>query len=177
MKQLVFDKYFVPFISKEEISEKVAEIARSIIKDYEGKQPIFIAILNGSFVFAADLFKQITIPAEISFVKLSSYNGTSSTGSVVTAIGLENSLTSKDVIIIEDIVDTGKTLHEFLPELIKLRPASVKICALLHKKECTTFSVNIDYVGFEIPDRFVVGYGLDYNGFGRNINELLQIAE
>lgn len=177
MKQLVHDKYFIPFISKEEISEKVAEIARSINKDYVGKQPLFIAILNGSFVFAADLFKQITVPAEISFVKLSSYNGTLSTGSVVTAIGLENNVTSKDVIIIEDIIDTGKTLHEFVPELKKLRPSSVKICTLLHKKECTTYPVHIDYFGFEIPDRFVVGYGLDYNGFGRNINELLQIAE
>lgn len=177
MKQLIHDKYFVPYISKEEISEKVSEIARSINKDYVGKQPLFIAILNGSFVFAADLFKQITIPAEISFVKLSSYNGTSSTGSVVTSIGLENNVSNKDVIIIEDIVDTGKTLNDFLPELKKLRPASVKICTLLHKKECTTYPIGIDYMGFEIPDRFVVGYGLDYNGLGRNINELLQIAE
>lgn len=177
MKQLIHDKYFVPFISKEEISKKVSEIARSINKDYVGKQPLFIAILNGSFVFAADLFKQITVPAEITFVKLSSYNGTSSTGSVVTSIGLENNVSNKDVIIIEDIVDTGKTLNDFVPELIKLRPASVKICTLLHKKECTTFPINIDYFGFEIPDRFVVGYGLDYNGFGRNINQLLQIAE
>lgn len=177
MKQLIHDKYFVPFISKEEISKKVSEIAQSINKDYVGKQPLFIAILNGSFVFAADLFKQITIPAEISFVKLSSYNGTSSTGSVITAIGLENNVSSKDLIIIEDIVDTGKTLYEFLPELKKLRPTSVKICTLLHKKECTILPVSIDYFGFEIPDRFVVGYGLDYNGFGRNINQLLQIAE
>lgn len=177
MKQLILDKYFIPFISKEEISEKISEIARSINNDYVGKQPLFIAILNGSFVFAADLFKQITIPAEISFVKLNSYNGTSSTGTVFTAIGLENNLSSKDVIIIEDIIDTGKTLHEFLPEVLKLTPSSVKICTLLHKKECTIFPVNIDYFGFEIPDRFVVGYGLDYNGFGRNINQLLQITE
>lgn len=177
MKQLIHDKYFVPFISKEEISEKVTEIARSINNDYVGKQPFFIAILNGSFVFAADLFKQITVPAEISFVKLSSYKGTSSTGNVVTTIGLENNVSSKDVIIIEDIVDTGKTLYEFVPELIKLRPSSVKICTLLHKKDCTICPVNIDYFGFEIPDRFVVGYGLDYNGFGRNINGLLQVAE
>ncbi|MFN5422910.1 MAG: hypoxanthine phosphoribosyltransferase [bacterium] len=177
MKQLIFDKYFAPFISHQEISERVSEIAGSINKDYIDRQPLFIAILNGSFVFAADLFKQITIPAEISFVKLSSYNGTSSTGSVTTAIGLENNLSNKDVIIIEDIIDTGKTLHDFLAELNKHEPASVKICTLLHKKACTTYPIRIDYVGFEIPERFVVGYGLDYNGFGRNINGLLQLAE
>lgn len=177
MKQLILDKYFAPFISKEEISDKVSEIAASINKDYQGKQPIFIAILNGSFVFAADLFKQLTISAEISFVKLSSYNGISSTGSVATAIGLEKNLSNKDVVIIEDIIDTGKTLNDFLPEINKQGPSSVSICTLLHKKASTMYPIQIDYVGFEIPDRFVVGYGLDYNGFGRNINELLQITE
>ncbi len=177
MKQLILDKHFIPFISKEELSEKVSMIAKSINEDYLGKQPLFIAILNGSFIFASDLFKQITVPAEMSFVKLSSYNGTASTGSVVTAIGLESTLLNRDVIIIEDIVDTGKTLSDFLPQLLKQNPSSIKICTLLHKKVCTKYPVPIDYLGFEIPDRFVIGYGLDYNGFGRNINEIMQIAE
>ena len=177
MKQLIHDKYFVPYISKQEISNKVSDIARLINNDFIGKQPFFIAILNGSFVFASDLFKQITLPAEIHFVKLSSYDGISSRGNVVTAIGLEKNLANKEVIILEDIIDTGKTLHEFLPEVLKGGPSSIKICTLLHKKSRTTYPIQIDYVGFEIPDRFVVGYGLDYNGLGRNINELLQLVE
>ena len=177
MNHSILDKNFTPYISREEISKRVSAIASSINVDYCNKQPLFIAILNGSFVFASDLFKQITVPAEISFIKLSSYNGTSSTGKVTTTIGLENSLQNKDIIIIEDIIDTGETMHNLLPELLSQSPNSIKICALLHKKEVTQYPIRIDYLGFEIPDLFVVGYGLDYNGLGRNINEILQITE
>lgn len=177
MNYFIHDKTFVPYISREEISKRVSAIAASINEDYCDKQPIFIAILNGSFVFASDLFKQINLPAEISFIKLSSYNGTSSTGKVTTTIGLENSLQHKDIIVIEDIIDTGETMHNLLPELLSQSPNSIKICTLLHKKEATRYPIQIDYLGFEIPDLFVVGYGLDYNGFGRNINEILQITE
>jgi hypoxanthine phosphoribosyltransferase len=177
MNQLILDKTFTPYISREEISKRVNEIAASINEDYCNKQPIFIAILNGAFVFASDLFKQISLPAEISFIKLSSYDGTSSTGKVTTTIGLENILRNKDIIVIEDIIDTGETMHNLLPELLAQNPNSIKICALLHKKEATQYPIRIDYLGFEIPDLFVVGSGLDYNGFGRNINEILQITE
>jgi hypoxanthine phosphoribosyltransferase len=177
MNQLILDKNFTPYISREEISKRVNEIAASINEDYRNKQPVFIAILNGAFVFASDLFKQITVPAEISFIKLSSYDGTSSTGKVTATIGLENSLQNKDIIIIEDIIDTGETMHYLLPELLSQSPSSIKICALLHKKEATQYPIQIDYLGFEIPDLFVVGYGLDYNGLGRNMNEILQITE
>ena len=177
MKKQVLDKSFAPFLSKEEIANAIERMADKINADYDGKKPLFIAILNGSFIFASDLFKKIEIPAEISFIKLASYKGTKSTGSVVTAIGLETDVFERDVIIVEDIVDTGKTLSEFLPQLMHQQPRSLKVCALLHKKEATRFPIQIDYMGFEIPDLFVVGYGLDYNGFGRNIDQIMQIAE
>lgn len=177
MKKQVLDKNFVPFLSNEEIVNIIEKMAEKINADYEGKKPLFIAILNGSFMFASDLFKKIEIPAEISFIKLASYKGTKSTGSVITAIGLETDIFERDVIIVEDIVDTGKTLSEFLPQLMHQQPRSLKVCALLHKKEATRFPIQIDYTGFEIPDLFVVGYGLDYNGFGRNIDQIMQISE
>jgi len=170
----VHDKFFRPYISSEQISEKIEEIARKLETDYEGKIPVFIAILNGSFMFAADLFRELNIPAEICFIKLASYKGTKSSGSVITSIGLDVDLFGKHVVILEDIIDTGKTMHEFLPQLFHQHPASLKICALLHKPEATNFPLTIDYCGFSIPDKFVVGYGLDYDGLGRNIKEIYQ---
>jgi hypoxanthine phosphoribosyltransferase len=138
---------------------------------------LFIAILNGSFIFAADLFKELTIDAEICFIKLASYKGSKSTGHVITAIGLDMDIFGRDVVIVEDIVDTGKTLHEFLPQLHHQQPASLKIVALLHKPQATVFPMHIDYLGFSIPDKFVVGYGLDYDGLGRNIPEIYRLTE
>lgn len=173
----IHDKQFKPFLSAEEIQNRIAELAAMLNRDYAEKKPLFIAILNGSFMFAADLFKAITIDAEICFIKLASYKGTSSSGQVITAIGLDVDLIGKDVIIIEDIVDTGKTLNEFLPKLQHQQPASLKIVALLHKPEATVYPIPIDYTGFTIPNRFVVGYGLDYDGLGRNIREIYQLAE
>jgi hypoxanthine phosphoribosyltransferase len=177
MEKQVLDKSFVPYLSKSDISSAIEQMAEKINADYEGRKPLFIAILNGSFMFASDLFKKIDIPAEISFIKLASYKGTKSSGSVVTAIGLEADVFERDVIIVEDIVDTGKTLSEFLPQLMHQQPRSLKICALLHKKEATQYPIQIDYMGFEIPNLFVVGYGLDYNGYGRNIDQIMQIKE
>ena len=127
-------------------------------------------------MFAADLFKSLTIDAEICFIKLVSYKGMKSSGKVVTAIGLDDDLFGKDVIIIEDIVDTGKTLYNFLPKLKDHHPASLKIVALLHKPDATKFPLTLDYVGFSIPDKFVVGYGLDYDGLGRNLKEIYQLV-
>lgn len=173
----IHDKQFKPFLSEQEIHARIAELADTLNKDYAGKRPLFIAILNGSFIFAADLFKSISIEAEICFIKLASYKGTSSSGQVITAIGLDIDLINRDVIILEDIVDTGKTLNEFLPKLLHQQPASLKIVALLHKPEAAVFPIKIDYTGFSIPNRFVVGYGLDYDGLGRNIREIYQLAE
>jgi hypoxanthine phosphoribosyltransferase len=173
----VHDKLFDPYLTQEEIQTRVSFLAEQLNNDYKDKQPLFIAILNGSFIFASDLFKKLHIDAEICFIKLASYKGSKSTGHVVTAIGLDNDIFGRNVVIIEDIVDTGKTLTEFLPQLKHQQPASLKIVALLHKEEATKFHVPIDYLGFTIPDKFVVGYGLDYNGLGRNIPEIYKLVE
>ncbi len=173
----VHDKAFQTFLSEEAIQQKIEEIADKINKDYAGKKPLFIAILNGSFMFASDLFKHLTIEAEITFIKLASYKGMRSSGQVLTAIGLDQDLYNREVLIVEDIVDTGKTLYKFIPKLYYQQPASIKIVALLHKPEALQFPLMIDYIGFEIPNKFVVGYGLDYDGLGRNMKEIYQLME
>jgi hypoxanthine phosphoribosyltransferase len=170
------DKSFNIYLSEEEIQKTVKRIAEQLNKDYKEKRPLFIAILNGSFMFAADLFKYLTIEAEISFIKLASYKGMKSSGNVITAIGLEMDLYGREVVIVEDIVDTGKTLHKFLPKLDHQQPKSLKIAALLHKPEATQYQLKIDYLGFSIPNKFVVGYGLDFDGLGRNYKEIYQLA-
>lgn len=173
----VHDKYFVPWLSEEAIQQRVKEIAKQINQDYDSKKPLFIGILNGAFMFASDLFKNIHIDAEISFIKLASYKGTKSTGQVLTAIGLDTDIKDRHVIIVEDIIDTGKTLHEFLPQIHNQQPASLKIAVLLHKPEATIHPIEIDYCCFSIPNKFVVGYGLDYSGLGRNIASLYQLKD
>lgn len=173
----VHDKQFEPYLTAEEIAQRIKMIAQQINEDYAGKKPLFIAILNGSFIFASDLFKEISIDAEICFIKLASYKGTKSSGHVITAIGLDMDIIGRDIIIVEDIVDTGKTLSEFLPQIHHQQPASVSIAALLHKPEATVYPLKIDYLGFTIPNKFVLGYGLDYDGLGRNIKEIYRLCE
>jgi hypoxanthine phosphoribosyltransferase len=173
----VLDKQFEPFISEEEIAAQIGRLADELSQDFAGKNPVFVAVLSGSFMFASDLFKAIKFNAEICFIKLASYKGTKSSGQVVSVIGLDMLLKGRHVIILEDIVDTGRTLNHFLPELESQQPASMKLCALLHKPDATVFPINIDYVGFSIPNRFVVGYGLDYDGYGRNLPAIYQLAE
>src|SRR6516164_10612257 len=168
----IHDKLFEPFLSSEEISKKIKQLTDQLNRDYEGKRPLFIAILNGSFMFAADLFKELRIDAEICFIKLASYKGTKSSGQVITAIGLDIDIFDRHVLILEDIVDTGKTMNEFLPQLKHQQPASLKIVALLDKPEAKTYPIEVDYLGFSIPNKFVVGYGLDYSGLGRNIDSI-----
>ena len=173
----VKDKNFKPYLSAGEISTQIKKIGAQINIDYAGKQPVFIAILNGAFMFAADLFKEITIDAEISFIKLASYVGTKSTGNVITSIGLDESLKGRHVIIIEDIVDTGTTLFKFLPQLHDQHPASLKLAVLLNKPESLQHAINIDYLGFSVPDKFLLGFGLDYDGLGRNLPAIYQLAD
>jgi hypoxanthine phosphoribosyltransferase len=170
------DKNFSIYLPEETIQQKVKSLAEALNRDYAGKKPLFIAILNGSFMFAADIFKHLTIDAEICFIKLASYRGLKSTGQVITAIGLDHDLYDRDVVILEDIVDTGKTLHEFLPQLHHQQPRSFAIVTLLHKAEATQFPLTLAHVGFVIPDKFVVGYGLDYDGLGRNLKEIYQLS-
>ena len=171
----ILDKQFVPYLSAEEIQEKVAILAKQFNEEYADKKPLFLSVLNGSFLFTADLFKKLTIDAEVCFVKLASYKGVSSTGSVITAIGLDTNLKDRHVIILEDIIDTGKTLHHFLPQLQSLQVASLKIAVLLNKTEALAYPVKVDYACFDIPNKFVVGYGLDYDGFGRNYDAIYQL--
>lgn len=168
----VHDKFFVPFIKRESIEARVGELGRDIDRAYAGKSPILIGILNGSFMFAADLARALTISAEVSFVKLKSYQGTASTGAVTEAIGLETDIRGRHVIIVEDIVDTGKTLFSFLPWLQNKGPATIAIASFLSKPEALCFPVKPDFVAFEIPNKFVVGYGLDYDGLGRTFADL-----
>ena len=171
----VHDKFFVPFMKEQEIVSRINQLADKINIDYKDKKPLFIAILNGSFMFASDLFKALHIEAEICFIKLASYKGTKSSGQVITAIGLDTDIVDRHVIIVEDIIDTGKTMNEFLPQLMHQQPASLSMAALLHKPTATVFPVKIDYLGFEVPDKFLLGYGLDYDGLGRNLRDIYQL--
>lgn len=173
----VHNKTFVPYLSEKEIIEKVNELAAQLSKEYEGKKPLFISILNGSFMFSSDLFKRLTIEAEICFIKLASYKGTKSSGQVITAIGLDTDITGRNIVILEDIIDTGKTMNQFLPQVYNQQPASLKIAVLLHKPEASIFPLHIDYTCFSIPNKFVLGYGLDFDGLGRNLPELFQLQE
>ena len=171
------DKHFVPYISTEEIINKVKELAEKLNEEYKDKRPLFISVLNGSFMFTADLFKFLTIEAEVCFIKLASYKGTKSSGQILTAIGLDTDINNRDVIILEDIIDTGKTMTEFLRQIKHQQPLSLKIAVLLHKPTATEYPLTIDYTCFQIPDKFVLGYGLDYDGLGRNLSQLYQLQE
>lgn len=164
-------------ISSEKIMQRVGEIAEQINHDYSGKSPLFLGVLNGAFLFTADLFKKITLTCELAFVRISSYSGTSSTGNVKTLIGLNENIKGRDIIIIEDIVDTGDTMLYLIAELKKQEPASVKIATVIFKPAALRQPIKPDYVGFEVPPAFIVGYGLDYDGFGRNLNDIYVLQE
>lgn len=171
------DKEFSVYIQAEEIQNRVKEIAAKLNVSHAGKTPLFLAILNGSFIFASDLLKNITLGCEISFVKLASYIGTSSSGKITTMIGLSESLKGKDIIIIEDIIDTGRTMKNLLGILHDHSPESITIVTLLFKKEALIENIKPDHVGFEVPDKFLVGYGLDYNGRGRNLDKIYVLID
>jgi hypoxanthine phosphoribosyltransferase len=168
------DLQFKEFISKSKVREQVSVLAEQINRDYKDKSPVFVPILNGSFMFAADLIKQIELPCRISFVKVSSYSGTASSGQLKTLIGLEESLFNQDIIIVEDIIDTGLTLQRIVEELKSLGTKSVEVVALLRKQTAREKPIEVKYVGFEIENEFVLGYGLDYDGFGRNREDIYQ---
>jgi len=168
----VLDKSFRIYIPKEKLEERISELAQQINTDLKGQDVIFIGILNGVFLFAADLFRRIDLDARISFLKLASYQGTCSTGKIKELIGWNEDITGKTVIIIEDIVDTGNTLERIVGELKLRKAAEVKIATLLFKPSAYTKDIPLDYIGFEIPDNFVVGYGLDYDGYGRNLDSI-----
>tara|TARA_B100000809_G_scaffold86452_1_gene84852 strand:+ start:9110 stop:9646 length:537 start_codon:yes stop_codon:yes gene_type:complete len=173
----VKDKSFKPYISAEELQSSVEKLAAQINHDYKGNTPLFIGVLNGSFMFFGDLLKSINLECTVSFVKLTSYEGVSTTGVVNELIGLNEDISGRDIILIEDIVDTGNTLVKLYEILEEKNPKSIKIATLLYKPEAYNKSHNIDYVGKEIPNAFVLGYGLDYDGLGRNLSSIYVLNE
>ncbi len=174
----VLDKEFIPYISKTDIDAAINTMTEVIRKDYEGTNPVFIAVLNGAFVFAADFIRAVNIDCEISFIKVKSYMGMESTGEVLTLIGLDTEVTGRPVVIVEDIIDTGHTIKKLINTLQVKNPSSLKIASLLVKPDAIQYpDLKIDYVGISIPNKFVVGYGLDYNGYGRQLDAIYQVAE
>jgi hypoxanthine phosphoribosyltransferase len=169
------DKTFEPYLDKSTIEKRILELCVDIRKKYSTEKPIFLVVLNGAFIFASDLVKHLKFDCEIHFIKLSSYEGMNTTGDIKTVIGLTEDIENRTVIIIEDIIDTGKTLYHLVPELKKLQPKTVTICALLQKTEALTVDLKAEFIGFEIPNRFVVGYGLDYDKLGRNYPMIYQL--
>ena len=173
----IHDKVFRTSYSEAEILQHVRAVADRLNKDMEGKNPLFLAVLNGSFIFAADLMRMITIPCEISFVKLASYQGTLSTGKVKEVIGINEDITGRTVVIIEDIVESGLTMKRMIDTLGTRNPESVHIFTLLLKPEKLEVDLNVEYAAMEIPNDFIVGYGLDYNQQGRNLREIYTLVE
>ena len=176
-KVKILDKEFEISIPSSEIQERVNAIAKQINTDLAGKDVIFLGILNGSFMFASDLFKKIELQCQITFLKVASYQGTMSSGNVKRLIGINEDIKGKTVVILEDIVDTGHTLDHIIRQLIGYEPAEIKIASFLFKPEAYTKDIPIDYVGKEIPNDFIVGYGLDYDGFGRNLEDIYSVVE
>jgi hypoxanthine phosphoribosyltransferase len=172
---IIKDKAFEVFITEDEIQAKIKHLADTINTKYDGKDLLFLSVLNGAFMFTSDLLKSIHISCEISFVKVSSYSGTTTRGRVDELIGLGTSITDRHVIILEDIVDTGITIDKVKTLLRLESPASVAVCSLLFKPQAFQGKKEPDYHGFSIPNRFVVGYGLDYDGLGRNLKEIYQL--
>jgi len=171
------DKYFEKFICSDDLQSKIDILANQINMELAGKNPVFIVVLNGAFIFASDLIKRVTIDCEIAFVKLSSYQGTQSSGVVQQIIGLDLDLKGRTIVVVEDIVDTGLTLDSFLKTLSAMEPAEVKVATCLLKPEPFKDRFPVDYVCFSIPNKFVVGYGLDYDGLGRNSSDIYKIVE
>ena len=171
------DKSFTTFLPEEKILKEVARVADEINRDLDGKQPLFLSVLNGSFMFTSDLMKNITIPCEISFVKLASYQGTDTTGKVKELIGLNSDIKGRTVVVVEDIVDTGHTMVQMLETLREKGPADIRVATLLVKPGKLEVDLNLDYVAISIPDDFIVGYGLDYDQLGRNYRDIYTIVK
>lgn len=173
----VWDKEFESTITAEQLKQRVAELGKELSEEYAGRTPLIISVLNGSFMFTSDLMKEISIECEIEFVKASSYVGMSTTGQVKELIGLNKNIAGRDVILVEDIVDSGHTMNDIIKDLQKRNVNTLKICSLLFKPSNFKYNYPIDYIGFETPDKFLLGYGLDYDGLGRNLDHIYQLVE
>jgi hypoxanthine phosphoribosyltransferase len=172
----ILDKTFREMIPGDKINRRIEEIAGQINNDLRDQEVVFLGILNGAFIFAADLFRRITFPARISFIKLASYHGTSSTGKIKELIGWNEAIENKTVVVVEDIVDRGDTIERIVSELIIRKAKAIRIATLLFKPSAYIKDIDLDYVGFEIPNDFVVGFGLDYDGFGRNLTSVYTLV-
>jgi hypoxanthine phosphoribosyltransferase len=170
------DLEFTPYVTHTDILERIKEIGIKINQDYENKNPLFIAVLNGSFMFASDLMKQVDLKSELTFIKVNSYHGVESTGLIKEMIGIGQSITDRHVVIIEDIVDTGNTITHLLNEMSKMDPSSIEVVTLFSKPDSHETKLYIKYTGFDIPNKFIVGYGLDYDGYGRNYQDVYQLV-
>jgi hypoxanthine phosphoribosyltransferase len=171
------DKTFEPTMAESEIKQRVRELAQQMSRELDGKNPLFLAVLNGAFIFAADLMREMTIPCEISFVKLASYQGTTSTGTIKEVIGINEDLAGRTVVIVEDIVESGLTMKRMMEQIGTRNPASVKVCTLFFKPEKLVEDLKLDYVAFEIPNDFILGYGLDYDQQGRGLKDLYTLVK
>lgn len=178
MKEVIVinDKQFELLIEQEVIENEIKRVAERINIELKDKRPLFIAVLNGAFMFAGELMKQVNILSEITFVRLASYRGTTSTNDVKTVLGLNESIKGRSVVIVEDIVDSGNTMVSLLEELGKFEPEEIRIATLLHKPAAMKQKLNLDYVALEIPNDFIVGYGLDYDGYGRNLKDIYKVV-
>lgn len=175
-KLQVKDKTFAVSIPEAQILEAVKRVAGEINRDFDGKEPLFLPVLNGAFMFAADLLKEITIPCEVSFIKLASYQGTQTSGTIREVIGLAKDITGHHVIIVEDIIDSGLTMAHMIETLAAHNPASIAVCSCLVKPDALKVQIPIDYRCIDIPNDFIVGYGLDYDGFGRNTRDIYTLV-
>ncbi len=173
----IFDKHFKLFISNKKIIGAVQQMADKINKDLSKHDVLFIGILNGAFMFASDLFKRINFECRISFLKLMSYEGISSLGTAKRLIGLNEDIAGKTVVVVEDIIDSGITLDTVIKQLSGYKPAEIKIASLFVKPKSYKKKIKIDYLGFEVPNNFLVGYGLDYNGYGRNLTDIYTLID
>ncbi len=173
----VLDKTFVPFIGRDQLQDRISELADQINQDYAGRCPLIVGVLNGAVLFTADLLKNLTIDCEITFIRVASYEQTASTGTVKEILGLTEAITGRDLIVVEDIVDTGTTIAHVCRQLAEKQPASIAIATLLFKPAALKTKVDLAYVGFEIENQFVVGYGLDYDGLGRNTKDIFVLAD
>ena len=171
----VKDKEFELYLSEEQLGVRVKALGKALSKDYDGKCPLVLGILNGAFMFLSDLMKEVSVPLEVSFIKIASYEAMQSTGSIQELVGLKEEVKERHIIIVEDIVDTGRSMGHLIDKLREKSPASIAVASLLLKPEALLSEVEVDYVGFEIPNKFVVGYGLDYDGHGRNLREIYQL--
>lgn len=172
----VLDKTFRVSIPEAQIQKEVRRVAQEIKQDLDGKEPLFLPVLNGSFIFAADLLREVDIPCEVSFIKLTSYQGTRSTGEIREVIGLAKDITDRHVVIVEDIIDSGLTMAHMIETLKAHNPASIKVCTLLMKPNALKVEVPVDYCCMKIPNDFILGYGLDYDGFGRNTRDIYTVV-